>query len=309
MAPICRYPLVSHAASSTTRAPIQVRNGHLVNQGVGASFWFRPLGTALSEVPVDDLEFGTIFRVATSDRQDISVQIALTLRISKPELAASRLDSAVNLRTGQWSGQPLQALQARLSEMAQQCAACLVAKTLLREVLDSGLELIQDGIRERLAGDEDLLRVGIRIAGVRVIAVRADEEVERALQAKIREAIQAEADRATYERRAQAVELERAIKENELNNRTELARQDADLVELVGANEGRRAEQEIEREQLRVRAEIDRRRFDIDVRVDEIHWIAEAEKQRADETAECLFGSRVSAVIAAIAPEALAALP
>ena len=42
-------------------------------------------------------------------------------------------------------------------------------------------------------------------------------------------AVQQEADRATYERRAQAVERERAIAENELQNKIELARREQQL--------------------------------------------------------------------------------
>ena len=54
--------------------------------------------------------------------------------------------------------------------------------------------------------------------------------------------MQEEADRATYARRAQAVEQERAIAENELQNKIELARREQQLVEQHGANTRRQAE-------------------------------------------------------------------
>ena len=49
-----------------------------------------------------------------------------------------------------------------------------------------------------------------------------------------REAIQQAADEATFQRRAQAVEKERAIQENELQNKIELARREEQLIAQKG---------------------------------------------------------------------------
>src|SRR5262249_18968274 len=69
-----------------------------------------------------------------------------------------------------------------------------------------------------------------------------DSDVQRALQQPTREAIQQRADEAMFTRRAQAVEKERAISENELANKIELARREEDLVAQEGVNDRRRAE-------------------------------------------------------------------
>ena len=55
--------------------------------------------------------------------------------------------------------------------------------------------------------------------------------------------MQQEADRATYERRALAVERERAISENELQSQIELARREEQLVAQRGTNARRQAEE------------------------------------------------------------------
>lgn len=55
-------------------------------------------------------------------------------------------------------------------------------------------------------------------------------DVEKALGTPAREQLQQDADRATYERRALAVECERAIAENELQNKIELARRRSSLL-------------------------------------------------------------------------------
>src|SRR5207244_11914643 len=82
---------------------------------------------------------------------------------------------------------------------------------------------------------------GVGMVDVRVVAGRAEPDVERALQTPMREQVQQDADKATYERRALAVEREGAIAENELQNQIELARREEQLVEQKGQNDRKRA--------------------------------------------------------------------
>lgn len=288
---------------------VQGRAGDLVTRGPGASFWFRPLGASISEVPVEDLEFGHIFRVTTKDRQEVSVQTALTVRIADPARAVRRFDFAVDVATGEWSGRPLQTLQNRVAETAQQFAAAVVAATPLEVLLDEGLVLVREAVLAGLLEEGQLGAAGVEVVAVRVVAVRPEEELERALQAKVREAIQAEADRATYERRAQAVDRERAIKENELNNRTQLARREAELVELSGANERRRTQQELEREELRGEAQLEGRRLAVDARVDEIERVAAAENAALAVKLAAYEAAGLPALVASVAPQVLQSLP
>lgn len=309
MTTIRRFPFVSHATSDATRFVVQGVDGTLRPRGSGASFWFRPLRCTLSEVPVEDLELGSIIRVTTSDRQEVSVQLAMTVRVVEPELAARRLDFAIDLTSGEWTGRPLQTLQNRVAEAAGQFAARAAARTSLATVLDEGLELVRDAVRAGFAAEAHLADSGIEVVSIRVVAVRPEEDVERALQTTVRESIQAEADRATYERRAQAVDRERAIKENELHNRTELARREAELVELLGSNELRRTEQELERDELRARAKVADRRLAVDSRVDEIARVAAAENDALGVRLAAFDQAGTSALLASIAPDVLAALP
>lgn len=309
MPTIRRYLGFSHATGTATRVLVYGRNGKLNVLPAGASMWFRPMGTTISEVPIDDLEFGHIFRVTTADRQEISVQTALTAHFADPERAARRLDFAINLTTGYWIGNPLQVIHQRLGESAQQFAAQLAAVTPLQQMLNEGLRIMQTAIAAGITADPQYQAAGIEISSLRVIAIRADEDLERALQTKIREIAQADADRAIYERRAQAVDRERAIKENELNNRTELARREAELVELEGNNERRRTEQELERERMRAEAKLATERYATDAKVDEITRVAEAENATLHNRLNSYQNAELPAILAAIAPQVLEALP
>ena len=82
-------------------------------------------------------------------------------------------------------------------------------------------------------------------------------EVEKALRQPTREAIQQQADEATFARRALAVEKERAIGENELQNRIELARREEQLVSQDAANQGVEAQATDERARLAAKREAD----------------------------------------------------
>jgi regulator of protease activity HflC (stomatin/prohibitin superfamily) len=226
-----------------------------VHDGAGVSFWFRALSAALSEVPVADRELAMGFHARTSDFQDVSVQATVTYRISDPAVAAERLDFSIDPDTGAWRGAPLEQLSTLLTETAQQHALDVLARTPLAEALVDGVAAVRERIAAGLAAEPRLPATGIEVVAVRVVAIRPEAEVERALRTPARERIQQEADRATYERRAVAVERERAIAENELANKIELARQEEGLVRQRGANTRRKAEEEAAADAVRAEAQ------------------------------------------------------
>src|SRR6185436_5588079 len=143
---------------------------------------------------------------------------------------------------GTWRAQPLDQVATLLAELAQQPALDLLARVPLTEALVSGLVAVRDAVGAALATDTRLAETGLAVVSARVVAIRPEPELERALQTPTREAVQQEADRATYARRAQAVEQERGIAENELQNKIELARREQQLVEQHGANARRKVE-------------------------------------------------------------------
>lgn len=98
-----------------------------------------------------------------------------------------------------------------------------IATTTLAEALERAVSQLRTVLTDALRSDARLLSTGIEILGVQVLAVRPESDVERALQTPVREQLQAEADRAVYERRAVAVERERTISENEMASQIELA--------------------------------------------------------------------------------------
>lgn len=242
MADITRSLFRRHLRGGPTTWTRHSVGGRVRHEGVGLSYGFRERTAVLSEVPVDDRELSLVAHARTADHAEISLPLGITYRVAEPELAVRRLDFGIDPRSGRWRANPIDALVTLLGELGQEPVLTLMAGTTLQTALMAGPEPVRRVVAARLAGDERLAELGVAVVGVRVLAVRAAPELERALQTPTREAAQTRADEATYQRRADAVERERAIAENELESRIELARREERLVEQRGANTRRGAE-------------------------------------------------------------------
>jgi regulator of protease activity HflC (stomatin/prohibitin superfamily) len=257
MADVTRRLFLRHLRGAPTAWVRHVVRGKVAHEGTGRSFWYRPLTAVLSEVPVDDRELPLLFHARTADFADVTVQATVTYRVSDPALAAARLDFSIDPNRGTWRGQPLDQVATLLAELAQQPALDLLAGLPLTGALTAGVGAVRQAVSVALAGDARLADTGVSVVSARVVAIRPEPDLERALQTPTRETVQEDADRATYTRRARAVEQERAIAENELQSKIELSRREQQLVEQRGANARRVAQLDAERAQIAAVAEAD----------------------------------------------------
>jgi regulator of protease activity HflC (stomatin/prohibitin superfamily) len=272
MADVTRLLFLRHLRGAPTAWVRHVVRGRSRHEGTGQAFWYRRLTAVLSEVPIDDRELPLLFHARTADFADVTVQATVTYRLSDPAVAATRLDFSIDPDSGAWRGQPLDQVATLLAELSQQPALDLLARVPLTEALTAGIAPVREAVTAALADDPRLADTGVSVVSARVVAIRPEPDLDRALQTPTRESVQQEADRATYARRARAVEQERAIAENELQNKIELARREQQLVEQHGANSRRKAELDAaaalaaaqgaaEREQVAVAAEAERARL------------------------------------------------
>ncbi|WP_354638791.1 SPFH domain-containing protein [Kitasatospora camelliae] len=259
MADITRRFGFRHLRAAPTSHVRHLRRGEVAHDGTGLAFWFRPLAAAISEIPADDRELAMLFHARTADFQDLAVQATVTYRISDPAVTAARVDFGIDPDTGAWRAEPLEQLGTLLTETAQQHALELIARTPLATALAEGITAVRDTVSAGLTADPRLAEIGLTVIAVRVTALRPEAEMERALRTPARELVQQEADRATYERRAVAVERERAIAENELASQIELARREEELVAQKGANARLDAEHKAAADAVRAEAEAARR--------------------------------------------------
>ena len=283
MVQIIPYPFLRHLRAEPNAYILFYRHGSLVRRGPGLSFWFHPLSAALAEIPIDNREQSFLFHGRTSDFQQVAVQGNITYRIISPETLAKRIDFSVDLSTGNYTKDPLEKMAALVIQLAQQFALDHIEQKPLRMVLKDGIEPIRKRIKDGLDIDDELGNHGIGIVAVRISLLSPTAEMEKALQAPTREAIQQEADQATFERRALAVEKERAIAENELKNQIELAGQEKMLIERRGQNERRRATEEVEAKRIMALARADRIRLASEAKADSIRNISAVKIQAEQE--------------------------
>ena len=211
---------------------IVTKSGATAREGRGLGLWFWPIGTAISEVPVNDQSVAVVFKCRTIDFQEVSIAAQVWYTVTDPALIATRFDFSVNTGTGAYNADPLTVIQGALTSAAQEAVWSHVASHSLEGLLQSELNGLSGAVASALAG----LDFGIQVGRAVVTAVRPEGSVEQALQAKTRERLQMDADAAGFERRASATEQERAIQEAELANQLAIAQKRQALIEQEDAN-------------------------------------------------------------------------
>lgn len=276
MVQITNYPLLRHLRSEPSRHILHWSGGRLARSGRGLAYWFRPLRASVAEVPCDDRELAFLFHGRSSDFQDITVQGVITWRVVDPEVVADRVDFSVDIKSGRWLEKPLEQLGDVLANRAQQHAWDAIAANDVRGLLERGVEEVRERIRGGLEASSALEGLGIEIVAVSVSQIAPSAELERALQTPAHESIQQQADEATFRRRALAVEKERAIAENELQSRIELATRESELILQRGENDKQLAREQAEAERITVDARAETVRTESGARADSIRTVEEA---------------------------------
>jgi hypothetical protein len=241
MASIRNFGFFAQLKSEASNHVIRTRNGQVKQSGRGLVFWFRPETASIAEVPMDDREMTLFIKGRSQDFQAVSAQGTIGWHVVDPELLASRVDFAIALATGKPQNEPIERIEARIAGIANQAALQYLAQAPVRALLDAGPEPLRARLETLLAADPTLAAIGVAAVAVRLTNVAPSSELERALQTPTFEALQQKADEATFERRALAVEKERAIAENELATKTELARREKELIAEEADNARNRA--------------------------------------------------------------------
>ncbi len=259
MATITRFAFLRHLRAEPNQYVLHYKGGKLAREGKGLAYWFNPLSAAVAQLPVEDCESTFLLRERSADFQEISVQVTLTYRVADPQLAAARVNFSVALETGAWKEQPLERLANLWAQRAQQPTRAYLVAVPMVEAARVGAEVICNAVDQALRTDSEIQAMGLALVSVRVSSVAPAPDVEKALQTPTREGIQAKADEAVFQRRALAVEKERAIKENELATEIELARRQEQLIKQQAANKLLAIQQESVAEMTRLEAELTRK--------------------------------------------------
>ena len=258
MAHIKRFPFLRHLRADVSSHIQQFRKGKRIRSGRGPAFWFAPNGASLSEVPLDDRELPFLLVGQSADYQDLTVQGSLVWRVDDPQILADRVDFSIDLGSGQPNGQPIDQINNVLVSLIRRFTVAYLKEQGVRSLLEAGIAPAQEAVVSGLKGDETLPGMGLQLVNVTIADVSPSTELARALQAPTFESLQQQADEAMFARRALAVEKERAIAENELGNKIELAARQNQLIAREDENSRSRSEAEAAAMKISAAAEADR---------------------------------------------------
>ena len=236
MAEIRIYPWFRRLRSEASSHVQLFKAGRRRVSARGAAFWFIADGASIAETPMDDRDLPFLFNGRSKDFQEVTIQGLLVWRVADPEALAERIDFSIDLARGQHLGQPLDQIATLLTGLAQQQAAQYLLDRDVAGLLAAGIEPVQGRIEAGLTGSARLREMGLEVVAVRVADLSPSSELKKALRTPTFEKLQQQADEATFQRRALAVEKERAISENELETQVELARRQQELIAQQGEN-------------------------------------------------------------------------
>jgi regulator of protease activity HflC (stomatin/prohibitin superfamily) len=258
MATIRSFGFIAQLRSEASSHVIRYRNGRAVQSGRGLVFWFVPETASIAELPMDDREMTLFVKGRSQDFQTVAVQGTIGWHVVHPARLAERVDFSIDLGNGKLRGEPIEKIQARIAGIANQAVQQYLGQAPVRALLDAGPAPLRERLQALVAADPALTDIGVAAVAVRLTNLTPTSELERALQTPTFEALQQKADEATFQRRALAVEKERAIAENELANKTELARREKLLIAEEAENARNRATGAAEAQQIEAGAEAER---------------------------------------------------
>lgn len=204
---------------------LMMKNGKVIKQGVGLSFFCNTLNTGMSVVPT--VSFDTFFAfddLLTSDFQGINIQGDISYIIRDYEKVDGMIDFSYTSESGyeEKKAEAKQVMGKRITNLAKTSASKFVNARDVKTVIHAQEELAAF-LSEEMASNEAITDLGLDVVTVSILAVSPSLETKRALESATREQILQQQDDAIYKRRNAAIEQERIIKENELNTEIKVA--------------------------------------------------------------------------------------
>ncbi len=206
---------IRYLQTPPTRHVFLYRNGAIVRQGPGASFWyFAPTSTVVS-VELGSVDVPFVFEEISADFQDVTIQGQLAYRVVDPTKLIKLLNYTVDGH-GRYTTDDPEKLDERLIQLVQNRSHKFVQTETLQSLLVKSDELAAE-LLHALRLSEMVAMHGVEVLSLTVLSIKASPEMAKAMQADAREQLLLKADQAVYARRNTAIELERQLKENELN--------------------------------------------------------------------------------------------
>ncbi|HEU5229564.1 MAG TPA: SPFH domain-containing protein [Ktedonobacteraceae bacterium] len=237
--------LIEYFKSEPTEYILAYSNGKIARQGAGLAFWYWRPSTSIVMVPISTVDALFVFNETTGNFQAVTLQGQITYRITEPETISRLLNFTIHPRTRQYTSEDPAKLNQRIVNIVQMHTRNELRQLSLEDALHSSERLART-VQAQLQEEQALATMGVTCVSLFFTTIKATPEMTKALEAEYREALQKRADQAIYSRRADAVEQERKIKQNELSTAVDLEQRRQELVNLQGENARKLAEFEAE---------------------------------------------------------------
>lgn len=264
---------------------IHYKNGKIVKEGRGLSFFYTSYNSSIVAIPVGSNDLQFIFNESTGDYQQISIQGQLTYKINDANKLAGLLDFTVDAK-GDYKKEDGEKLKQRLINEAQTATSSYIQSLQLKDAIINA-KTIEQKIQEGLRISEAVMLLGVEVLAVNVVAVKPSPEMSKALETTTREALQQEADEAIYQRRNFAVEQERKIKESQLSTEIAVEEKKKQIAEKKNESEILKAENNRKLREMKIEADIsveEQNKNLIKLKTENEKKQADAEKYRLEAT-------------------------
>ena len=227
------------------------RNGKIKTKGRGISCYYTAFNTTFQLVPV--LSHGLPYSLVlnTADHQEVHLHGALDIRITDPELAAEMLDFTYDAAKKVYRGEGLADTQDRISGVLQSYARPIIKERSLEEAMADADGILAE-LKSSIQNDQGISAIGVTIESVHLYKLSPTAEMQQALEAELREAINQRSDQAIYVRRQAAQTQEANLKRDELDAQIEMESQREHLVEKQAENNLTLAKAEAEADRLKL---------------------------------------------------------
>ena len=213
----------------------------LRSEGQAKAFYYWRYNTQVVAVPTQSQDASFVFNELSADHQQVTIQGQATFRISEPKRAAQLFNFSIDPLTQAPLSDDREKVGRRVANLVQVATRGEIGTRPLEKAL-ADAPLLAAAVSGVLGAGGMLGEMGVEILSVEFLSVRPTPEVAKALEAELRESLLRRADIAVYARRAATIDEERSIREKELASDKALEEQRKGMIELVGANSLREAE-------------------------------------------------------------------
>ena len=202
------------------------------DKGISKLIW--PFKTTVELVSTSLMNQPYSFPEVTSDNQQVTIQGSYLYNAQTPNKVLDSFNCAINPREKHHKGD-FDEISEQITNSIRGVAKQYIQKTSLEDMLKKSEELAEE-ISKKITASPILSGLGLSVQTIYVNQITPEPAIAKALGAVYREGLLTTENKATYERRANAVMQEKQIKENELNNNIALEQQRKELISLQEAN-------------------------------------------------------------------------